>query len=432
MAADGAQLPAHGTTCDAIIGGQCRDTYANAPVGRRNVYNRSPHIVAIVALHRLITFFKPSYPLDASSFLIPVIIGVLGIFPAFAIGARLAGDFGGLCAALLSAVNPLFLVRSIGSDDDVWNIVLPLFVVWAVIEAVTESRTRRRVGFALLASLFVGIHAAAWAGWTFTYAFVMTGLAATLLLHFLGWIVSKCSGKPWSPANLKHVGLVMAVFYVAAGLFTTATGISGYFRLPLELIKPLSATVHQPAGAVQIAWWPDVFSTVAELAPQNLGIIAEKMGAPVYFFTSWLGLLLLLVPRTGWKLPHFALLIGGNYLYWYLVVTSDLGRLSLLVLLASPLAAAVVIDLFSGLVLSEELGAGLIVVAWFLGALFLSYGGPRFVMLMVPPFAITFGVALGRLQNWVNARICVLRPTVAWVLRPVLFVIMTVVLIVPV
>jgi asparagine N-glycosylation enzyme membrane subunit Stt3 len=138
------------------------------------------------------------------------------------------------------------------------------------------------------------------------------------------------------------------------------------------------------------------------------------------------------VPRTGWKLPHFALLIGGNYLYWYLVVTSDLGRLSLLVLLASPLAAAVVIDLFSGLVLSEELGAGLIVVAWFLGALFLSYGGPRFVMLMVPPFAITFGVTLGRLQNWLNARICLLRQTVAWFLRPALFVIMTAVLIVPV
>ena len=127
-----------------MIDGQCRDTYANAPVGRRNVYNRSLHIAAIVALHRLITWFKPAYPLEASSFLVPVIVGVLGVFPAFAIGARLAGALGGLCAALLAAVNPLFLARSIGSDDDVWNIVLPLFMVWAAIEAISASRPRRQ------------------------------------------------------------------------------------------------------------------------------------------------------------------------------------------------------------------------------------------------------------------------------------------------
>ena len=421
-----------GTTCDAVVDGQCRDTYANAPVGRRNVYNRSLHIAAIVALHRLITMFKPAYPLYASSFLVPVIVGVLGVFPAFAIGARLAGPLGGLCAALLAAVNPLFLSRSIGSDDDVWNIVLPLFMVWALIEAISASRPSRQTGFALLAAAFVGLHAATWTGWTFTYAVVMLAIMATLLLEFLGWVVSRYSGTSWSPANLKRAALVMAVFYLGAGFFTTAAGAAGYFRIPLELIKPLSGASHPSGAAAQIAWWPDVFSTVAELTPQNLGTIAAKMGAPVYFFVSWLGLLLLLVPRAGWKLPHFALLIGGNYLYWYLLAASQPGRLSLLVLLTSPLAAAVVIDLFSQRVLSDDLGAVLIVVAWFLGALFLSYQGPRFVMLMVPPFAITFGVALGRLQQWAEPRACLFRPSAAWITRPALLAVLAAVLILPV
>jgi asparagine N-glycosylation enzyme membrane subunit Stt3 len=422
-----------GTTCDTVIDGQCRDTYANAPVGRRNIYNRSLHIAAIVALHRLITLFKPAYPLDASSFLVPVIVGVLGVFPAFAIGARLAGALGGLCAGLLAAVNPLFLARSIGSDDDVWNIVLPLFMVWAAMEAVSASRPRRQAGFALLAAAFVGLHAATWTGWTFTYAVVMLAMMATLLFEFLGWVVSRYSGKSWSPGNLRRAALVMVVFYLGAGFFTTAAGDAGYFTIPLELIKPLSAASHPLAGAAaQIAWWPDVFSTVAELTPQNLGTIARKMGAPVYFLVSWLGLLLLLVPRTGWKLPHFALLIGGNYLYWYLLAASQVGRLSLLVLLASPLAGAVLIDLFSRGVLSDDLGAGLIVVAWFLGALFLSYQGPRFVMLMVPPFAITFGVAMGRLQQWAEPRVCLLRPSATWITRPALFAVLAAVLILPV
>src|SRR5258707_4693979 len=74
-----------GTTCDAVVDGDCRDTYANAPVGRRDQYHRSLHIAAIVALHRLITRVAPDYPLPASAFLVPVIVGILGVFPAFAI-----------------------------------------------------------------------------------------------------------------------------------------------------------------------------------------------------------------------------------------------------------------------------------------------------------------------------------------------------------
>ena len=56
-----------GTTCVTLVmDGQCRDTYANAPVGRRNIYHRSLHIAAIVAVHRVITWFKPAYPLEES------------------------------------------------------------------------------------------------------------------------------------------------------------------------------------------------------------------------------------------------------------------------------------------------------------------------------------------------------------------------------
>jgi dolichyl-phosphooligosaccharide-protein glycotransferase len=421
-----------GTTCDAVTDGQCRDTYANAPVGRRNVYNRSLHIAAIVAIHRLITLFKPAYPLEASSFMVPVIVGVLGVFPAFAIGARLAGPLGGLCAALLVSVNPVFLARSIGSDDDVWNIVLPLFMVWAAIEAIGAPRPRRQAAFALLAAAFAGLHAATWTGWTLTYGVVMAALAATLMLEVLRYAATRYSHRSWSPANLKRAILVMAVFYAGTGLFTTAAGVDGYFRIPLDLIGPFRGASHLSAADASLALWPNMFSTVAELAPQNLAIIAQKMGAPVYFFVSWLGLLLLLVPRSELKLPHFALLIGGNYLYWYLLAASPAGRLGLIVVLASPLAAAVLLDLFFERLPSADLGAVLMVIVWFLGTLYLAYQGPRFVMLLVPPFAITFGVALGRLWQWADDKVGSLRPSVARISRPALFAVMAAVLIVPV
>ena len=66
------------------------------------------------------------------------------------------------------------------------------------------------------------------------------------------------------------------------------------------------------------------------------------MGAPALFFISWLGLLLLLLPKSGWQAAHFVLLIGGNYLYLVnLLSAPPPGRLVLIALLAAPLATAI-------------------------------------------------------------------------------------------
>src|SRR5262249_34333971 len=87
-----------GTPCDAVVGGTCRDTYTNAPVGARTTYARSLHVAAIAGLHGVITSFRPRYPLPASSFLVPVIAGVLGVLPAFFIARGLAGIVAGVFA----------------------------------------------------------------------------------------------------------------------------------------------------------------------------------------------------------------------------------------------------------------------------------------------------------------------------------------------
>ncbi len=421
-----------GTTCDAVVGGQCRDTYANAPVGRRNIYNRSLHIAAIIAVDRTITRFKPHYPLPAASFLVPVIAGALAVFPAFAIGARLAGPLGGLCAALLISVNPLFLERSLGSDDDVWNIVLPLFMVWAALEALGASRRSAQIAFAALAGLFVALHAVTWSGWSFNYAVVLAGMMATVALELVGWLASARSGRSWEPSNLQRAALVTAVFYVAGGLFAAAFGVRGYFSAPLSMIKPLIFASHSSAAAPDNAFWPDTFATVAELVPQNLRSIAATMGGAVFFGASWLGLAMLVAPRGGPKLAVLALITGGEYLYWLRLSTAPPGRLGVLLLLGLPLLAAVLIDTLAKRDLSRELGAVMIILAWFFAALFIAWDARRLVMLMIPPFAIAFGVALGRLQQWADAAIRRLLPAAARIARPVLFAVLAAVLIGPV
>ena len=67
--------------------------------------------------------FNPEYPLPATSYWVPVLLGILGAIPAFFVGRKLAGNVGGLFTAVLVSVHPLFLSRSIGSDNDIWNVV---------------------------------------------------------------------------------------------------------------------------------------------------------------------------------------------------------------------------------------------------------------------------------------------------------------------
>src|SRR5207245_730640 len=90
-----------------------------------------------------------------------------------------------------------------------------------------------------------------------------------------------------------------------------------------------------------------------------------------------------------------------NYLYAYLVTRPNPGRPLLLVLLAVPLAVAIVLSVVGGdRTENADSGANILVVGWFLAALLLAFDGLRFVMLLVPPFGIAFGVAIARTCAW--------------------------------
>jgi hypothetical protein len=400
-----------GTTCDAVEGGECRDTYDHAPVGTRMIYGRSLHIAAIVAVHRLITLFSPNYPLPASSYLVPVIAGMLGVLPAFAIGARLAGPLAGLATALVVGVNPIFLQRSLGSDNDVWNLVLPLFMMWAAIKALTAGTSARQAGYAGLAAVAAGLHAATWAGWIFTYAVLLAGACACIAARALR-AVRTHSWRVWNAAEVRAAVLVLVVFYVAVGVLLLAMGTGeSHLELPLALLRSVLGKTppSAPPTPSAVAYWPDVMQTVAELARPNLGRIASFMSGNAIFFVGWLGLLVLLLPRRHWQWWDFVVLIAGNFLYRYLI-TANIGEVALVVLLVVPLLVAMLLyTVADDAADADERTAGLLVVVWFLAAIFLSYRGLRFVMLLVPPFAIAFAVAIGRLQQVLSAALAARR-----------------------
>jgi dolichyl-diphosphooligosaccharide--protein glycosyltransferase len=422
-----------GTTCDAVVDGECRDTYDHAPVGVRMIYHRSLHIAAIVAVHRLITLFSPNYPLPASAYWVPVIVGVLGVVPAFAIGWRLAGPLAGLAAALVIGVNPIFLQRSLGSDNDVWNLVLPLFMMWAAIEALRARTSARQAGGAFLVAAVAGLHAATWSGWWFTYAVLLAGLLADVVVRTVRAVRAR-GWRVWNSSEVRGALLVLAVVYGAAGVLVTAAGAGeSYFGFPLTLLRSVLGQPHATGAAPPgVAYWPDVMQTVAELTRPNLGRIASYMAGNLVFFIGWLGLLVLLLPRRQWQWWHFIVLIAGNFLYRYLL-TADVGHVALVVLLLLPLLVAMLLYVFADdEAAAGERDAGLIVAVWFLAAIFLSYRGLRFIMLLVPPAAIAFAVAIGRLQQFLSALLATRRLAYARFIEAVIWLALAAVLLLPV
>jgi asparagine N-glycosylation enzyme membrane subunit Stt3 len=389
-----------GTTCDAGAGPECRDTYANAPVGRTNVYARSLHIAAIVLVNDLATKFKAGYPLAGSAFLVPVVVGMAGVIPAFAIGQALGGNIAGFTAALLSALNPLLLQRTIGSDDDIWNIVLPLFMVWAIIASLQSRSTVRRLACALIAAIFAGLHATTWQGWSYTYLVALAGLAATAVLNVFQYLLT---GRSQDGVHaIRRSTTVPAAFYAATGLLTLPPGSAG-FTIPLTSAWQLAQRWLEvpPASPAHNQWLLQTLATVAELTPMKLHEIIAAVGGPYYFAAAYAGLLVLFLPKANLRKWHYLILTCGVVIgYWLAFRNPDVTRAGSIALLGIPLCAAILSSLFTDSAAGDsDRAAGLIVAIWFTSALYLSYGGARYAMLLVPSVAIAAAILIGRLYS---------------------------------
>ena len=389
-----------GTVCDDAAGDECRDHFTLAPVGTAMRYGRSLHVAAIVAVHRVTTWLDPHYPLAASAYLVPVIVGALGVVPAFALGRRLAGPVGGFVSGVVGGLHPVFLQRSLGSDNDVWNVVLPCALVWAVIAALQARQRAAQIAYAAFAGAMAGLHAATWRGWTLTAAVVLAGLGATLVLYGLRWVLDRRTLQVWRAPRVRTVAVVLLAYCAATAVFTYAGGAEQWTAR-----RATAEPAASGAGPFQRAslQWPSALAQVSELYVPTLGIIAAQSYGNVIFFAGWLGMLLLLLPRHDWMVPHFAVLIGATLLYRYLLTAAGLGRATLIALLMLPLAAAAAVALRAGDDADlDDAGAGVIVAAWLLAALLMSYQAARFMLLLAAPLGVTCGVAAGRLHLWLD------------------------------
>jgi hypothetical protein len=244
-----------------------------------------------------------------------------------------------------------------------------------------------------------GLHALTWRGWVFTYGVVVAGLSAQLLVLAVdsairGWPRARHPALRCGAGALAWFALPPAVLGLVKGV------------RPADLFARVEGAwaLLRAAATSPLAEWPLTLATVGELRRPPLGEIAALVGGAAFLLAGWLGLLLLVLPHRNWGQRHFATFLGGNLVCWYLLAHASPSRPLLLALLLVLLSAGLLLQLSGGRAApgDDQRPMAVLVLVWFLAALFLAFDGLRFTLLLAAPLGLTVGVAIGRLGDWVQ------------------------------
>lgn len=388
-----------GNVCDEVVDGVCRDTFTHAPVGRDMIYDRSLHIDAIVALHRLITTFSPNFPLSSTSYFVPVIVGTLGVIPAFFLGKRFGGLPGAVTAALVGGINPAFITRSFGSDNDVWNIVVPLFAAWAIVEALHANDLRRSALCSVAAAAVVAFHSAIWSGWMMSHVIVAAGIGATLGYAILRRLVHQRDVRLWRDARIRAVATVAVIYFSMAAVSTRiAASDPNFVQWHLDTMwSELGLEQQDSEFQPERRLWPSEFVSVAEVRRFQGGDVTLFTTNVPLLLLSFFGAALLALGPLPWTirqwLPATIALLMIGYAYGNAMPDHSVSR----VVLFAPIALAMLAALLSDRE-HDKLERGAFVVVAYLGVAYsLGTVASRFVMM----FAAPVGLGAAVLAGWI-------------------------------
>ena len=376
------------------------DTHMIAPIGTEIEMNLHALIGAV--MYKTMHFLNPETNIMKGVFYVPVLISLLAVIPAFFIARRFAGNVGGFFAAVLVAVHPNFLTRTVGgfSDTDAYNVLFPLLIVWLFIEAF-ESRDRtKKAVLAGLSGLSVGVYSFAWMGWWLIFDFLVITLIAYLIyiIVYKLWTSKKELTDYFKSDQFKNFLIVFVIFLIISGTFVTLfSGFNTFKKAPTQPITSL--TLKQ---AAKPTLWPNVYTTVAELNEASIPTIISSIGSgsfPKFFFwLSLIGITLTLLAKDQKK--HNTLFILASSIWFFLIIlisNSIENPFVFTFLLGIPIALGIIFSIIKKLEI--DIKFALVLIIWFTGTIIASTRGTRFILLLVPAYAIAFGITTGMIYK---------------------------------
>jgi dolichyl-phosphooligosaccharide-protein glycotransferase len=331
----------NGHVGDELVDGKSLDDHMLAPTGRFVTGSLHPTLGA--ATHTISTWFGND-SLMKSMFILPLIFAALATIPAFFIGRKIGGNLSGMVAAFIVAIHPTFLGRTPAgfSDTDAYGIFFPLAIVWFFLEAFTTTDKKKKLIYGSLAGLFSGIFAYAWVGWWYIFDFIL----ASMVLYFI-YLLIKYKGHIFKKIKTKNL-LKTATYYILSSaifvtIFKSFSNFLGAFKDPLNIVFLKEAAKE--------SLWPNVYTTVAELNTVSITNVISQMGGKFMFTLSIVGILWIFLRKN---------------------------------------------------IKQREIKYGLLMIVWFIGTLYTTTKGMRFIMFLVPVFAIGIGIFISKSYNLIT------------------------------
>jgi len=320
-----------------------------APLGSSTIKNF--HDSFGILLHKFLLIFNKNQTTLATMFLIPIILCSLAVIPAFLIGKKIAGNMGGFISGMIIAINANLLSRTAGgfSDTDPYNILFPLLITWLFIESLTQKNTKKRILFASLAGLATGLFSFSWIGWWYLFDFILAAIG--IYLVYLSIIHLKERKSITKILKEKPVlnYLNSSISYIIA---------SGIFVSLFKTFSTFTNSITGPLGFLTLkkvavkTLWPTIQTTVAELNSASFNTIQNSVGGTLFFMIAIIGIILMFTLEKKRKESHI--------------------QMSILLTL------------------------------WFAGTMYASKSGVRFILLLIPAFAVAFGISIGLIYKKIN------------------------------
>lgn len=304
-----------------------------APLGHWEPITWHPYIG--LAIYNTLKIFNPDIPLMYAVSWTPLIISTLALISFFLAGLSLGcRALALLPAGIFLTLTPIFIQRSVFGwyDNDSYNVLFPLLILTIIFQAMAKPRSKKSaVIYGLTLSALMGVYAHLWQGWVFLFGVLSAALIIRIIYARFNPPKNFLTGKPFLFMTLTFWGGTFLVIVLAFGP-------GEFFALFRE-----GWTALQNFLEPQLNNWPDLYMSVGELKKASWNDISNLSGG-AFFLTVSLG---------GLAVSLWLALNNKN--------SANMPRL--------------------------------IVLATFLGlSLFIAKGAQRFLILCLPPLALSFAL----------------------------------------
>lgn len=353
---------------DKKIDGVVWDSYSYYPPGVPMDYSPLIAWLALFSYYLLNIFSNVS--LIKVCFWLPAFIAPLGGVAGFLFVRRFAGNLGGFFTGMLLVTSSLYCFKTVPGffDTDMFNVILPIMVIWTFAEAERAEIFKNKILLAISSGFFMFVFVMAWSGWQYIFYLIVF---SCLVYYLIGKI------RKWDLNNF------LSIFAIFLGTSLVLIGISyplSIYKLFLGLLgyKDVLLSSHN-------IWmpWPNTYDGVSELKNATLNSIIFQTG-PLTILMGFFGILIVFLNEKGLLKYEYSFKIR----YWFRNKKNKNNEKNVdtsVFIKINKKASEVKLDWFLFLIL----------FLWSFTAALSLIKGARFIILLLPPLAIFSGITLG-------------------------------------